>query len=134
MRPSFLLQLPYYIDGDTKITESSAILRYIARKHGLYGKTIEEKTKIDVATGVITDAAMGLGGLLFNPDFVSIISNSNFKHYRPMNHLKVLLIPEYVSDVGQTNLHLMMSEQRLHRCMRIHRCYFIKFDIPTVQA
>ena len=30
-----LFQLPYYIDGDIKITQSNAILRYIARKHGL---------------------------------------------------------------------------------------------------
>ena len=28
-------QLPYYIDGDIKLTQSNAILRYIARKHNL---------------------------------------------------------------------------------------------------
>ncbi|KAJ8301669.1 hypothetical protein KUTeg_020656 [Tegillarca granosa] len=27
--------LPYYIDGDIKITQTNAILRYIARKHNL---------------------------------------------------------------------------------------------------
>ena len=32
---SFYLQLPYYIDGDVKITQSNAILRYIGRKHNL---------------------------------------------------------------------------------------------------
>lgn len=26
--------LPYYIDGDVKLTQSQAILRYIARKYG----------------------------------------------------------------------------------------------------
>lgn len=28
-------QLPYYIDGDVKLTQSNAILRYISKKHGL---------------------------------------------------------------------------------------------------
>lgn len=28
-------QLPYLIDGDVKLTQSNAILRYIARKHNM---------------------------------------------------------------------------------------------------
>lgn len=28
-------QLPYFIDGSTKLTQSNAILRYIARKHNM---------------------------------------------------------------------------------------------------
>jgi len=37
----FLFQLPYYIDGSVTLTQSSTILRYLARKHGLgkYHKT-----------------------------------------------------------------------------------------------
>ena len=31
----YIFQLPYYIDGDIKITQSNAILRYIGRKYGL---------------------------------------------------------------------------------------------------
>uniref|UniRef100_A0A8B9DWX2 glutathione transferase n=1 Tax=Anser cygnoides TaxID=8845 RepID=A0A8B9DWX2_ANSCY len=27
--------LPYFIDGSTKLTQSNAILRYIARKHNM---------------------------------------------------------------------------------------------------
>lgn len=33
--PFFFFQLPYYIDGDVKITQSNAILKHIARKHKL---------------------------------------------------------------------------------------------------
>ena len=33
--PCFSFQLPYLIDGSHKITQSNAILRYIARKHNL---------------------------------------------------------------------------------------------------
>ena len=37
----FLFQLPYYIDGSVTLTQSTTILRYLARKHGLgkYHKT-----------------------------------------------------------------------------------------------
>jgi hypothetical protein len=31
--------LPYWIDGNVKLTQSSAILRHLARKNGLYGLT-----------------------------------------------------------------------------------------------
>ncbi|XP_053206034.1 glutathione S-transferase Mu 1-like [Panonychus citri] len=43
--------LPYYIDKDegVKITQTVAILRYLARKHGLVGKSFEEITKLDIA-------------------------------------------------------------------------------------
>lgn len=44
--------LPYFLDNDTKITQSGTILRYIARKYGagtgLYDGTIEELTQIDL--------------------------------------------------------------------------------------
>ena len=37
--------LPYYFDGDTKLSQSGAILRHIARKHDLLGKTDQEKDR-----------------------------------------------------------------------------------------
>ena len=32
--------LPYFIDGDVKLTQTNAILRHISRKHGLDGKVL----------------------------------------------------------------------------------------------
>jgi len=40
--------LPYYIDGNVKLTNSSTIIRYIANKHNLAGRTEEEKAKVDM--------------------------------------------------------------------------------------
>ncbi|MCP6711196.1 hypothetical protein NL489_28010, partial [Klebsiella pneumoniae] len=40
--------LPYLIDGPNKITQSNAILRYIARKHNLCGETEEERIRVDI--------------------------------------------------------------------------------------
>ena len=39
--------VPYYKDGDLKITQSLAIIRYIGKKHGMYGKSDEESAKIE---------------------------------------------------------------------------------------
>ena len=32
---SLLFQLPYYIDGELRVTQTNAILRHIGRKHDL---------------------------------------------------------------------------------------------------
>ncbi|OQV19816.1 putative Glutathione S-transferase Mu 1 [Hypsibius exemplaris] len=51
--------LPYYIDGDVKLTQANAILRYIARKHGLAGKNEKDYQEIDVLDGVLADLRLG---------------------------------------------------------------------------
>ncbi|XP_014886462.1 glutathione S-transferase Mu 1-like isoform X3 [Poecilia latipinna] len=40
--------LPYLIDGNNKVTQSMAILRYLARKNNLCGDTEEQKIRIDM--------------------------------------------------------------------------------------
>jgi len=41
-------QLPVFQDGNYKLAQSNAILRYLARKHDLYGSTDEERGHIDM--------------------------------------------------------------------------------------
>jgi len=64
--------LPYYIDGDLKISESGAIMRHIARKHGLAGTSECDSIKIDVATGILFDIGFPLARLCYSPDFASM--------------------------------------------------------------
>jgi glutathione S-transferase len=50
--------LPYLIDGDVKITESHAIIRYIANKYGgtdFSGKNPKDKATVDMILGVVSD-------------------------------------------------------------------------------
>ncbi|XP_018007492.1 glutathione S-transferase Mu 1-like isoform X2 [Hyalella azteca] len=61
--------LPYYIDGDLKITESGAILRYLARKNNLVGSTEDERIRLDMAEGIIGDAMRSIVVLCYNSDF-----------------------------------------------------------------
>ncbi|KAB8151304.1 glutathione S-transferase Mu, partial [Raoultella ornithinolytica] len=61
--------LPYLIDGPNKITQSNAILRYIARKHNLCGETEEERIHVDILENQVMDTRWQLVMLCFSPDF-----------------------------------------------------------------
>lgn len=41
-------QIPMFQDGDFELVQSSAIMRYLARKHGLYGQNDREAALIDM--------------------------------------------------------------------------------------
>uniref|UniRef100_A0A4W4FZC1 glutathione transferase n=3 Tax=Electrophorus TaxID=8004 RepID=A0A4W4FZC1_ELEEL len=51
--------LPYLEDGDRKIVQSNAIMRYIARKHNLCGETEDEKTRVDILENQAMDFRNG---------------------------------------------------------------------------
>ncbi|KAK4306257.1 hypothetical protein Pmani_021906 [Petrolisthes manimaculis] len=57
--------LPYYIDGDTKVTQSNAIMRYIARKHDMCGKNEEERWRVDVLENQAMDFRNGFTRLCY---------------------------------------------------------------------
>ena len=61
--------LPYYQEGDLKLTQSSAILRHVARKHDLEGKTEAEKARADMLADVLGDYRDPLVKLCYNPEF-----------------------------------------------------------------
>ncbi|XP_066103031.1 glutathione S-transferase Mu 1-like [Saccopteryx bilineata] len=61
--------LPYLIDGTHRLTQSNAILRYIARKHNLCGETEEEKIRMDVLENEIMDVRMYNIRICYSPDF-----------------------------------------------------------------
>ena len=51
--------LPYYVDGDVKLTQSAAILRHIGRKNGLYGLNDLEAAEIDMLLDTGKDIKLG---------------------------------------------------------------------------
>ncbi|XP_058034062.1 glutathione S-transferase 2-like isoform X2 [Ahaetulla prasina] len=61
--------LPYLIDGDIKISQSNAILRYIARKHNMCGETEEETIRMDILENHLMDFRMSFAKLCYSPDF-----------------------------------------------------------------
>lgn len=61
--------LPYLIDGDVKISQSNTIIRYIARKHGLLGKTDEEQLRADLLESEINDFRREYVGMCYSRNF-----------------------------------------------------------------
>jgi len=51
--------LPYFIDGDIKVTQSNAIMRYIGRKNDLCGKTETERVRVDIMENQLMDFRNG---------------------------------------------------------------------------
>lgn len=64
--------LPYYMDDDVKMTQSNTIVRYIAGKYDLLGKTKEEKVKCDMMLENAMDFRNGTVRLCYNPDYVNL--------------------------------------------------------------
>ncbi|XP_065830361.1 glutathione S-transferase Mu 4-like [Oscarella lobularis] len=62
-----LPNLPYLIDGDIKIVQSNAILRYIGRKHNLDGSTEQEKVLVDIFENQVMDMRNAFVRLCYGP-------------------------------------------------------------------
>ncbi|KAG8198424.1 hypothetical protein JTE90_021665 [Oedothorax gibbosus] len=61
--------LPYYIDENVKLTQSVTIIRYLAQKHGLDGKTEEDQLRVSLAEQQIFDVRSSFGQLCHNREF-----------------------------------------------------------------
>ena len=64
--------LPYYIDGDFKITESSAIIRYIADKNNLLGKDPETRAWVKMLEDVIVTWRGKNSKATYDPNFEAV--------------------------------------------------------------
>jgi len=64
--------LPYFIDGPVKLTQTGAILRYIARKYKLDGATEEEKRRVDLIESEAIDFRSPFTGMCYNPNFTTL--------------------------------------------------------------
>lgn len=73
--------LPYYIDGDLKLTQSNAILRHLGRKYNLYGKNHRESAEIDMLIDTAMELRWTLAGAAYNPNFVGFLKILFDIHY-----------------------------------------------------
>ncbi|XP_022784603.1 glutathione S-transferase Mu 3-like isoform X2 [Stylophora pistillata] len=78
--------LPYYIDGNVKLTQTLAIIRHIARKHSLCGTSEEEMMRADVVAGEAMDFIVGfIKFTYFSPDMLSF---ADFMMYDFLDQLR----------------------------------------------
>ncbi|XP_055943831.1 glutathione S-transferase-like [Argiope bruennichi] len=61
--------LPYYIDGDIKLTQSVTILRYLAKKYELDGKNDHERYKIYMVEQQSVDLWKSLRSVVMSNDY-----------------------------------------------------------------
>ncbi|KAG0428915.1 hypothetical protein HPB47_024139 [Ixodes persulcatus] len=61
--------LPYYLDGDVKLTQSLAILKYLGRKHGLAPKTEEQQRRVDMVEMQAFDIIMYCVRVCYDPEY-----------------------------------------------------------------
>ncbi|KAH9504699.1 hypothetical protein Btru_062596, partial [Bulinus truncatus] len=58
-------QVPAFKDNDLQLVQTNAILRHLARKHGLYGNTDEEASLIDMINDGIEDLRVKYLNLIY---------------------------------------------------------------------
>ncbi|KAM7539417.1 hypothetical protein Aperf_G00000053092 [Anoplocephala perfoliata] len=61
--------IPYYIDGGFKLTQSSAILEYIADAHEMIPDCKKQRAILHMLQNAILDFRSSFSGLCYNPDF-----------------------------------------------------------------
>ncbi|BFZ08943.1 hypothetical protein BsWGS_11982 [Bradybaena similaris] len=86
--------LPYYIDDQVKLTQTYAILRYLARKHNLYGETQAEHAKVDVLLEETTDLRQGFYTVCFSADYDDKMKENFVEQIKP----KLTVLEKYLAD------------------------------------
>lgn len=61
--------LPYIIDGDVRMTQSQAILRYLGRKHGLAPKDEETVRRVEMLEHQASDIFWAAVRVCYSPDY-----------------------------------------------------------------
>ncbi|GBN57164.1 Glutathione S-transferase Mu 1 [Araneus ventricosus] len=79
--------LPYYIDGDIKLTQSIAIVRYLGNKLGLDGKTDEQKRRVLVAEQQSVDFRDKLRAFVVGSEYEKTGKEAFLKSVQPMFQL-----------------------------------------------
>ncbi|THD26413.1 Glutathione S-transferase Mu [Fasciola hepatica] len=59
--------LPYYMDGDFHLSQSMAIIRYIADKHNQLGKDPKDRARISMLEGAVIDLRSAISTMAYSP-------------------------------------------------------------------
>ncbi|VDN99502.1 unnamed protein product [Rodentolepis nana] len=85
--------LPYYMDGDLKITQSAAILEYLADKHDMLPLCKKRKAELRMLNNQIMDFRGTFVSLCYNPNYEKLVEG--FRAKLP-DHLKAF--ESYLGD------------------------------------
>ncbi|XP_047132960.1 glutathione S-transferase Mu 5 isoform X1 [Hydra vulgaris] len=88
--------LPYFIDGDVKLTQSNAIIQYIARKNNMDGNTEKEKYRIDMMVNELMDFRMGFATLCYRTKPEDL--DQAVKDYKTNVQSRLKLFEDFLGD------------------------------------
>ncbi|CAL1285170.1 unnamed protein product [Larinioides sclopetarius] len=117
--------LPYYIDGNIRLTQSNTILRYLAGKYGLDGKTEEEKLRVSLAEQQITD---------FRESFIRVVHSENVEKLKPDFVAKVPAQLKFVANFLGNRKFLAGDSVTYVDFMAYDTIDFYRYLIPNVLA
>ena len=104
--------LPYYIEGDLKLTESSAIIRYIADKNNLLGKDPETRAWVKMLEDIILAWRGENGRAAYNPKFeelrAQLLKDVETKYIQKF--LSILEKRQFLAGDGVTYVDFMLYE------------------------
>jgi len=80
-----LEKLPYYMDGDVKLSQTFAILKYLGRKHNMKANNQKEQIRLDLIEAEAEDMRSKWSTLVYSPEFVCSI------HFTPLKYVYVIL-------------------------------------------
>ncbi|CAI9610517.1 unnamed protein product [Staurois parvus] len=115
-------QLPGFKDGDFKMYQSNAILRHLARNHGLYGKTPVEAAQIDMVNDGVEDLRLKYVRLIYQnyengkEDYIKALSTElgYFEHILCKNNEgKGFLVGDQISFADYNLVDLLLNHQVL---------------------
>jgi len=122
--------VPYLLDGDKKVTESDAILQYVAIRSGhkeLLGTTDDDKVKLATIRGVFLDARTEVGKAIYNPKFDEIFPGVLTASIFP----KFANLDKFIGDkgVGLIGTGLTYIDFQFYESAQLLLCYDAKiFD------
>lgn len=96
--------LPYIIDGDLRISESGAVLRYVVNKYGphLNGKTVEDRARADQLFSILTDIKQSATLSCYTTGDREQIKNASLNNLQKVNDYmegKLFGIGDYITYV-----------------------------------
>eukprot|EP00922_Rhytidocystis_sp_ex-Travisia-forbesii_P014518 GHVS01021709.1.p1 GENE.GHVS01021709.1~~GHVS01021709.1.p1 ORF type:complete len:152 (+),score=16.71 GHVS01021709.1:203-658(+) len=85
--------LPWMVDGDLRLTESTAIIRHVARKYKpeLLGKNNDDMARVDMLCGVISDYKNTITNLCYR-------DTDNFK--TNLENWQLNVAPSFLKSLG----------------------------------
>ncbi|KAF8777970.1 Glutathione S-transferase class-mu 26 kDa like protein [Argiope bruennichi] len=76
--------LPYYIEGDLKLTHNIVIMRHLGYKYGLIGNTKEERRRVVIAEQQAVDFRDKFRSFVFKKEFETTGKEEFLKSVQPM--------------------------------------------------